>query len=152
MSRTVTVRVSVLLALALVLVGATVYGVAASQPDPEPPDVEGVSVSPTDRESPSAVNASDLPRVQRAVFLLAVDPGEDFGSLYTADEREQAAVRGLPDAVRYDGVVYEVHEAAGGADTVSLPLVEWAGAAVAGVGMLGLVAAGLRGSARREDA
>jgi hypothetical protein len=149
MPRTVTVSVSVLLALALVVVGATVFAVGASQPDPEPPDVESVSVSPTAGPAATVVNATDLPRVQRAVFLLAVEPGESE-SFYTTDDTEQAAIQRLPDAVRYDGVVYDVNEGGGGTgDTLSLPLVELTGAAVAGIGLFGLAAVALRRSTGR---
>ncbi|NIC00983.1 hypothetical protein [Halobacterium sp. R2-5] len=68
------------------------------------------------------------------MFLLAIDPGE-FGSFSTTDTELKAASDGLPDAVRYDGTVYEIRDGVGGgADHVYLPLKEWAGIALVGLG------------------
>lgn len=149
MARTVTVRLSVLAAVLLVSVGGTLYAVGTQEPRPEEPSVSGVSVSPAGSEDVAATNVSELPREQRGVFLLAVEPG-DFGSYHTDDERIAAAMERLPDHVRYEDTVYDVTEASGHADTVSLPLKEWAGMGIAAIGVLVLFVAHRR-SLERES-
>ncbi|MFB6072607.1 MAG: hypothetical protein ABEJ88_06530 [Halobacterium sp.] len=147
MPRTVTVRASTLVALALVVAGGTTFVVAAQQSPAPTPEPAGFSVSPTDDNAGTAVNASALPRVQRAVFLLAVDPGS-YGAYYTSDEQQRTAIRSLPDAVRYDGVVYDVGEATGHPDTVPLPLREWAGLARSVLGVFVFLGAQFAEAAR----
>lgn len=140
MARTVTIRVWTLLALILVSSGGTLFAVGMQESEPYRPDVESIAVVPANGEPASVVNSSALPRKQRGVFLLAVEPA-GFDEFHTTDPKLKAALNELPDAVRYNGTVYEIHEnPGGGADYVTYPIKEWAGSVLVVIGIILFVA------------
>ncbi|MCD2205273.1 hypothetical protein [Halobacterium sp. KA-6] len=106
MARTVTVRLSVVVGVVLLVAGGGFYGYGAY--DAATYDREaGIDVAPTSTANATATNFSDLPREQQALFLLAVEPGQD--SYYmTTDEGLQELASEIPSRVRYDTTIYDV--------------------------------------------
>ncbi|WP_435098090.1 hypothetical protein [Halarchaeum sp. P4] len=106
MAPTVTIRVSVVIGIVLLVAGGGLYGYGAY--DSATIDREaGIDVTPTSQPNTTATNFSDLPREQRALFLLAVEPGQD-GQFMITDEELQDLASELPYSVRYNGTVYDV--------------------------------------------
>lgn len=106
MVTTVTIRLSVAVGLILLVAGGGLYGYGAY--DAATYDREaGIDVAPTSEANATATNFSDLPGEQQALFLLAVEPGQD--SYYmTTDEELQELASEMPFRVRYDTTIYDV--------------------------------------------
>jgi len=146
---TVSVRVSVLVALLLVGSGTALY-VVGGQPTGSEPPAARIEVSQDYGPGPDTANFSALTHEQRAAFLLANDP-EEYGSYETNDTELAAAIEAMPERVRYDGTVYEVSRPGGHTDTLSDPFfsAETVGAAVAIIGALALAATEIQAFRRR---
>ncbi|MFB6121426.1 MAG: hypothetical protein ABEJ68_09955 [Halobacteriaceae archaeon] len=144
MPNTITLRRSVALGLLLLVVGGGVYGYAAHQ-EALRANEAGIAVEPVETTEP-ATNASALPRDQRALFLLAVTPGET-NYFVTPDDRLQAAADDIPERVGYEGVTYDVQRTH--SDSLGGALSSLVGIVVTGLGALTLLGAGLGSAARR---
>ncbi|QLC32896.1 hypothetical protein EFA46_001265 [Halarchaeum sp. CBA1220] len=106
MAATITIRISIVIGIALLVVGGGIYGYGAY--DSATIDREaGIDVTPTFQTNTTATDFSDLPREQRALFLLAVEPGQD-GRFMTTDEELQELISELPYSIRYDSTIYDV--------------------------------------------
>ena len=109
MRRTITIRLSVVVGVILLAAGGGFYGYGAY--DTATLDREaGIDVSPVVGSGIDATDASALPRGQHALFLLAVEPGQDSHYL-TTDETLREFGSQIPTHVRYNGSVYEVSNA-----------------------------------------
>ncbi|QLC35644.1 hypothetical protein EFA46_015395 (plasmid) [Halarchaeum sp. CBA1220] len=106
MAATITVRISIVIGVALLVAGGGIYGYGAY--DSATIDRKaGIDVAPTSQTNTTATDFSDLPREQQALFLLAVEPGQD-GRFMTTDEELQERISELPYSVRYNSTIYDV--------------------------------------------
>lgn len=148
MPRTVTVRVSVVVGLVLLVAGTGTAYVGLQDAQADCSNAVGVSLSPVEDDASAVREFSSLPRDQRAVFLLALEP-DDTGSFSTTNDELRPAIRELPASVAYKGTVYQ--RSMGHADCVPFSLALFAGAGVAILGALTLFGAGLGSAARSGE-